>query len=337
MFSIPVDDDLTLVLAEPHLAEEVTALVARNRRHLARWEPWAEAAPAVDRMRAFLGSCLENFARGSQIQTYIRHRGRLAGGCGLRIDAETGTAALGYWLDEDSQGQGIVTRAARALLAMAITERRITKVEAVAVATNTRSRAVAERLGFSYLETLPQAAVFTDRREDKVRYVLDAEAFRAAGAPSVAVRRARSADIPDLVECSAALFLEDAGTHDPGVDTNWPRKHGAQRFAETLDDPTRLLLVAEAGDTVVGHLTAQTSDGTPMRPAKTATLLSLYVHPSHRGHRTGTELVEAFLTWARNSGAARASVTAYAANTGAIRCYERTGFTPRSLTLDQDL
>ncbi|MFC8662560.1 GNAT family N-acetyltransferase [Streptomyces sp. NPDC057199] len=153
----------------------------------------------------------------------------------------------------------------------------------------------------------------------------------------VAVRRAHAEDIPALVASSAALFAEDAGTRDATVDINWPLAEGAERFASGIDDPARLSLVAESDREVIGHLVGTVAEGSAMRPAKIATLHSLYVRPAHRGTLTGARLVAAFLDWARQQGAQVAEVTAYAANADAIRFYERNGFAPHTLTLGQSL
>ncbi|NGO44368.1 GNAT family N-acetyltransferase [Streptomyces ureilyticus] len=147
-----------------------------------------------------------------------------------------------------------------------------------------------------------------------------------------AVRPAVLDDVPALVACSAALSAEDAGARDATVDINWPLEHGAERFTSGVDDPSRLLLVAERGGEVVGHLAGAVAEGTAMRPVKVATLVSMYVRPEHRGARTGTRLVEGFLRWAKEQGAQEAEVTAYAANGDAIRFYERNGFTARLVT-----
>jgi len=49
-----------------------------------------------------------------------------------------------------------------------------------------------------------------------------------------------------LVECSAALFAEDAGTHDPDINTNWPREYGQDRFASGIDDPAGIIQAERA-------------------------------------------------------------------------------------------
>lgn len=149
----------------------------------------------------------------------------------------------------------------------------------------------------------------------------------------VSVRRAQPADVSGLVACSSALFAEDAGTRDPSVYLGWPREFGPERFAAGLDDPTRLLLVADCDGEIVGHLAGAAAEGSAMRPVKVATLVSMYVQPAHRRGGLGARMVAQFSSWAREVGAELAEVTAYAGNADAIRFYERNGFAGHSVTL----
>ncbi|MDR6980483.1 GNAT superfamily N-acetyltransferase [Streptomyces sp. 3330] len=152
------------------------------------------------------------------------------------------------------------------------------------------------------------------------------------------IRRAEERDLPGLVECSAGLFAEDGGTRDPGgINVNWPREHGAERFRQNLEVPERLTLVADAGDQIVGHLTAVLSGASPMKPRATATLVSMYVKPEWRRGQIGARLVAGFMTWAKEQQAQRVDVTAYASNPHAIKFYERHGFAAKSVTLEAQL
>jgi GNAT superfamily N-acetyltransferase len=135
------------------------------------------------------------------------------------------------------------------------------------------------------------------------------------------------------VECAAALFAEDAGSHDPAVNTNWPHEYGSGRFSTGVSDPGRLILVAvDRGDNVVGYLTGTINEPTAMTTITTATLTAMWVRPELRGRGTGGELVQQFLTWAREQRAERAEVTAYTANEGARSFYARHGFISHSVT-----
>lgn len=66
-----------------------------------------------------------------------------------------------------------------------------------------------------------------------------------------------------------------------------------------------------------------------------AELESMFVLDNARCRGVGKHLVDAFLAWCHGRGMQRVSVTAYAANDGAIRFYQRAGFAARQLTLER--
>ncbi|BBA97084.1 putative acetyltransferase [Actinacidiphila reveromycinica] len=155
---------------------------------------------------------------------------------------------------------------------------------------------------------------------------------------SVHVRHATSEDIEGIVTCSVALLTEDAAVRDPKVEPLWALRHGRESFEATLADPSCLLLVADDGaGAVVGYLIGVLAEPVAVLPIRSATLRALYVAPERRGTGTGTRLTADFLAWARDHGAVRAEVSAYAGNDAGRRFYERQGFTTRALRLDLDL
>jgi GNAT superfamily N-acetyltransferase len=155
----------------------------------------------------------------------------------------------------------------------------------------------------------------------------------------VRIRTAGPEDVPGIVGLSDALFWEDAGSRDPTMNLEWAAQEGRGYFADLLADDTAACWLAEhvpSGD-AVGYLASRLGEANSLRAVRVATLESMYVRGEFRGRGVGSRLVERFLSWARERGAQRASVTAYAANNGAIRFYEREGFSPKNLTLEQDV
>jgi ribosomal-protein-serine acetyltransferase len=181
VFQLPVDDEISLVLAEERHAAAVTALIVRNQQRLARWEPWAERPATVDGTRAFIRAALEDFLRGRQISTIIalEHGQQFVGRCGLRINPYAASADLGYWLDGEFERRGIASRAARALVASAFAELGLKRVELRTSVDNARSRALAERIGFTFEATLPAALRFAHRSDDMALYSVTADQWRA--------------------------------------------------------------------------------------------------------------------------------------------------------------
>jgi GNAT superfamily N-acetyltransferase len=101
-----------------------------------------------------------------------------------------------------------------------------------------------------------------------------------------------------------------------------------------MADHSRLVLAATAGAEIVGNLIGSIAEPNDYRLVRVATLNSLYVFPAYRDLGVGAQLVTEFRSWARDRKAQRMAVTAYAANTDAIRFYQRHGFGPRLLELD---
>jgi GNAT superfamily N-acetyltransferase len=154
----------------------------------------------------------------------------------------------------------------------------------------------------------------------------------------VDIRRAGPGDVESYLTVASGLWNEDAGTHDPEVmNTDWPAQHGRVWFTALLDDPDRVGLFAEVDGRLAGGLMGSYPELTPFARQREARLNSLWVLPEHRGAGVGGLLVEAFLDWARERGARFALVTAFAANPGAIRLYEKHGFGSHTVTLRTDL
>ena len=131
-----------------------------------------------------------------------------------------------------------------------------------------------------------------------------------------------------------ALFHQDAAVHDPYGDTEWVARSGDQYFTDLLNDPKAVPLVVRDGDRAVGHLVGRVSEPDTLRPGtRVAVLESILVDTSMRGQGVGSRLVEAFFAWAKEHGAVRAGVTAYAANERAQRFYAQHGFGPASVSL----
>jgi GNAT superfamily N-acetyltransferase len=134
----------------------------------------------------------------------------------------------------------------------------------------------------------------------------------------IRIGTATAEDIPDVLASVEALVATDAGLHDAAAtNLGWAGETGVAYCASLLASSQNLVLLARDGEQVAG-------------------LESIHVYPAHRGRGVGGQLIRAFLVWAAERGAQRATVTAYAANDGARRFYARHGFAVRSVTLDLD-
>jgi GNAT superfamily N-acetyltransferase len=154
---------------------------------------------------------------------------------------------------------------------------------------------------------------------------------------AIEIRPATLDDLNGLVHDSAELFAEDGVTRDRLRAPDWPRDNDRPRLAGLIAAPDALVLVAVDDGVVVGHLVGTFSPASSMWTAARAELASTHVAESHRGQGIGGRLVEDFIAWSRDRGAARLHVSAYAANGSAIRFYQRYGFVPLSIELALDV
>lgn len=148
---------------------------------------------------------------------------------------------------------------------------------------------------------------------------------------------AGSGGVEALVMLCSALFREDAGTRDRWTDLCWPERYGREHFVGLISRADAVCLLALAGPTPVGYLAGLVQHPTALRTVKTTELQSMYVAKGYRSEGLGGQLVDSFCAWARDRGAERMSVSAYAANEGAIHFYERMGFRPRTVSLELGL
>ena len=138
-----------LRLLEEADAPELFALVDRNRAGLEPWLPWVPATRGPDDTLEFIRASRRKVADNDGLGLAIVDAGgAIAGVIDFRgVDWANRGTSIGYWLSEDAQGRGLVTAAVRALIDHAFDVWRLHRVEIWAAVDNTRSRAVAERLG----------------------------------------------------------------------------------------------------------------------------------------------------------------------------------------------
>jgi RimJ/RimL family protein N-acetyltransferase len=175
-FTIPLGDDAALMPRTHAIAEEMQALLVTNHARLANWFPGLDNPPTLEVTRLELEQREQAWLEGSQLPLAIAVQSgdtwRLAGTVTLLIHRRAGSGELGYWLDAEFEGQGLVTRAATAVLDQAFGPIGLSRVELRTNPDNARSRNVAQHLGFAQEGILREAAAFHNERRDEVVYGL---------------------------------------------------------------------------------------------------------------------------------------------------------------------
>ncbi|KKB37985.1 GNAT family N-acetyltransferase [Bacillus thermotolerans] len=173
MFVYTVDEEISLKLIEMKDASRIFQLTNRSRPYLRNWLPWLDQTRKIGDTEAFIQHALKGLAENKSMTTMILLNGQAVGVASYNsLDWANKIAYIGYWLGEDYQGKGIMTKAAGALTDYAFQELGMNKVEIRAAVENKRSRRIPERLGFVEEGTIRQAEWLYDHYVDHVVYGL---------------------------------------------------------------------------------------------------------------------------------------------------------------------
>jgi ribosomal-protein-serine acetyltransferase len=178
-----LSDGCHLRALEESDADALYALIDAGRAHLSRWLPWA-ADQDLDGTREFIKLTRRQLADNAGFTFAIVCDGAVAGVVGLEpVDWTHRSGSVGYWLGEQHQGRGTMTRAVSAVVEHAVSVWNLNRVEIRAAVGNVRSRALPQRLGFREEGILREAERVGDAYLDLVVYsVLASEWRSAAGA-----------------------------------------------------------------------------------------------------------------------------------------------------------
>lgn len=131
----------------PALAEAY----ARNREHLAPWEPVrADSFYTAAGQEAAVAGVLAGVARGTGLAWLVMRGEEVVGRVNLNnvVRGVFRSASAGYWVAEQHQGRGLATTAVRFACDQA-RSRGLHRVEAGTLVHNTASQRVLERSGFT--------------------------------------------------------------------------------------------------------------------------------------------------------------------------------------------
>jgi ribosomal-protein-serine acetyltransferase len=127
--------------------DAIWAAVEEERDRIGVWMPWVETTRTKDDERVWLERVVD---AGALDGCGIWLEGEFAGGIGLMLDSFGIVGEIGYWIRTGFEGRGLVTRACAALVDHAFEAIGLHRLVIRAGVENHRSRAIPERLGFTF-------------------------------------------------------------------------------------------------------------------------------------------------------------------------------------------
>ena len=148
-------------------AEELFLLVEKNRLRLREWLPWLDFTKTVEDTRSFIAESLMLHAKGSSFVNVILEDNQIVGIVDVRMISRLNNAVeIGYWIDSDASGKGILTCAVTELIELAFSAMKTHRIQIRAATGNVKSCAVATRLGMRLEGTIKEAEWLYDHYVD---------------------------------------------------------------------------------------------------------------------------------------------------------------------------
>lgn len=150
MFKHIIDENLELRLRSIQDVEEFYLLVDRNREYLREWLPWVDGVKSSKDIKDSTLRSLDQFSNNDGFQAGIWYKGKIVGIIGLhKINWNHRHTSIGYWLAEEYQGKGIMTKCCKAAINYIFNDLKLERVEIRCAEQNLKSKAIPERLGFT--------------------------------------------------------------------------------------------------------------------------------------------------------------------------------------------
>jgi ribosomal-protein-serine acetyltransferase len=162
-----IDNELTMRAWREDDVKIAFDIVMRNRDHLRHFMQWMTPDYSLESSKKFVTEGIINRLQRKNLGLAVFRGDRLIGSTGFnRLDWTSRVCEIGYWIDKDEEGRGVITRACQVMIDYAFDELGMNRVEIRCSAENVRSASVPKRLGFKKEAELRQSEKLNGRSHD---------------------------------------------------------------------------------------------------------------------------------------------------------------------------
>ena len=164
MFRTRIGEATELALIEHRHARELFELIEANRARLRVWMSWVDQRRNQAEVANYVATALKQFALNQGVHVGIWEKGKICGmiNC-FPIEWPNRATYLEYWLGASHEGRGIMTASCRAMMEHALGTMGLHRLTIRCAEENRRSRAIPERLGFTFEGIARDAEWVNDR------------------------------------------------------------------------------------------------------------------------------------------------------------------------------
>ena len=173
MFIQKVNKDITIRQLKVSEATALFHMTDGSRDYLRQWLPWVNQVETIDDSLEFIKEAFERYANRESLDCGLFYKDQLIGMISMNyFDWTNKIGEIGYWLDIDYQGKGLMTLAVHALIERAFNDFELNKIEIHTASENSPSQAIPERLNFKKEGIIRDAEWLYDRHVDHFIYGL---------------------------------------------------------------------------------------------------------------------------------------------------------------------
>ena len=150
MLETTLKDEITIKMLEMRQSEEMYDFITRNREFFIEWIPFVSKIHSLSDIEVLIKNNLERYVQGIGLYYTLWDREKIIGYFLAReIDNEAKWAEIGYAIDESYAGRGLIKRSCLKLIDYLFNALDMDKIVICCAEENEKSKALAEKLGFT--------------------------------------------------------------------------------------------------------------------------------------------------------------------------------------------
>ena len=147
---IVINENTHIDLINETHAKAIFEMVDHNRNHLRVWLPFVDKMQSIEFAENFVKGTIKRNKAGIEHAFVIFENKQAIGRIGVyKIDHQNRIGEIGYWIVENSQGKGIITKVCKVMIDFCFNDLDLNRIEIKCATAKLRSKAIPEKLGFS--------------------------------------------------------------------------------------------------------------------------------------------------------------------------------------------
>ncbi|HSD08876.1 GNAT family protein [Flavobacterium sp.] len=170
---INIDENIKIELINENHSQPIFDIVDKNRIHLRQWLPFVDRMQTVEFAENFVKGTMQRNKDGNEFAFVIIENDKVIGRIGVyKIDGQNKIGEIGYWLAENLQGKGIITKSCKALIDFCFSDLQLNRIEIKCGTENFKSKTIPEKLNFTREGVIREGELLYDKFIDLNLYSL---------------------------------------------------------------------------------------------------------------------------------------------------------------------